>query len=227
MAKNIELGSRLLECASLVRENTALADIGTDHAYLPISLVLSGKIKSAIAADIAKGPLNSAIENVRAYGLEDKIYCRISDGITQIKESEADDIVIAGMGAALMIRMIEETDWLRNKSKRLILQPMSKAYDLRHYLYENKFDIIEERAVLENSKIYSVFAAVYTGKKVQFNSMDVYMGKIIPGIKESALYAEKIMRRLKKEAGGLKIQGKTEESDKKKSLISEIEIKYL
>ena len=92
------LGNRLALCASMVREGTKLADIGTDHAYLPIWLARKGRISSAIAADVKPLPLRSAEQNIRRYHVEEQITTRLSDGLRALSPDEAGDIVLAGMG---------------------------------------------------------------------------------------------------------------------------------
>ena len=119
------LGNRLALCASMVREGTKLADIGTDHAYLPIWLARKGRISSAIAADVKPLPLRSAEQNIRRYHVEEQITTRLSDGLRALSPDEADDIVLAGMGGELIIRLIGEAPWLKAGDKRLILQPMT------------------------------------------------------------------------------------------------------
>ena len=140
------LDSRLSLCASFVRDGVKIADIGTDHAYLPIWLLLNGKIESALACDINEGPLNSGKADVLRYDLSDKITLRLSDGLENVEECEADDIIIAGMGGELISRILSDCSWAKNKEKRFILQPMTKCEVLIKWLYESGFEIIEQKA---------------------------------------------------------------------------------
>ena len=140
------LDKRLLLCASFVRENCTLADIGTDHAYLPIWLVKNGIINSALACDINEGPLNSGKADVDRFELSDKITLRLSDGLKNVNENEADDIVIAGMGGELITKILSECEWAKTKGKHFILQPMTKCEVLISWLCENGFEIIEQKA---------------------------------------------------------------------------------
>lgn len=128
------LGNRLALCASMVREGTKLADVGTDHAYLPIWLARKGRVSSAIAADVKPLPLRSAEQNIRRYYVEEQVTTRLSDGLRALSPDEADDIVLAGMGGELIIRLIGEAPWLKAGDKRLILQPMTSAEELRRFL---------------------------------------------------------------------------------------------
>ena len=108
-------------CADMTREGSRLADIGTDHAYLPIELCLSGKIPSAIACDINPMPLRSAEENIARFGLSDIIQTRLSDGLDRVAPDEADDIVIAGMGGELIRDILSAEEWIKDGSKLFIL----------------------------------------------------------------------------------------------------------
>ena len=131
------LDPRLELCASFVREGCRLADIGTDHAYLPVWLLKKEKISYAIAADIHLGPLRRAEKNIRKYHVEEKVSIRLSDGLETVFPIEVDDIVIAGMGGETIAKIIAEAPWLKDEKKHLILQPMTSAEDLRRYGMRN------------------------------------------------------------------------------------------
>ena len=118
-----QLGSRLGLCAAMVRPGCRLADIGTDHGYLPVWLAKTGVIRSAVAADVREGPLQSARQNIERYGVEEQVTARLSDGLDLVSAQEADDIVIAGMGGELIARLVDRAAWLRDPQKHLILQP--------------------------------------------------------------------------------------------------------
>ena len=118
----------------MVRKGVVAADIGTDHAYLPSYLVLNGICPRAIACDLRRGPLENAAETLERMGAADRITLRLSDGLDELSAGEADDIIMAGMGGTLISRLLERTDWIKNKNIRLILQPMSHAEDVRLFL---------------------------------------------------------------------------------------------
>ena len=103
----VQLSGRLQAIADLVTCRTVLADVGTDHAHLPVWLCETGKIKSAIAMDVRRGPLLRAEESIRLAGLEDRIRLRLSDGLEQLRAGEADSIVIAGMGGILIRTILQ------------------------------------------------------------------------------------------------------------------------
>ena len=118
MAQN--LTPRLKAAASLVRGGGILADIGTDHGYLPIYLVETGKISKAIAADIGKMPLENARKSVELNGLSDKISLRLSDGLRSFSPDDADEFVFAGMGGTLIAEKLAETDWIKNEKYHFV-----------------------------------------------------------------------------------------------------------
>lgn len=150
----MELSKRLNAVASLVTEGYRLADIGTDHAYIPIFLVSTGKIPVAVAMDVNQGPLLRAEENIRANGLQDKITTRISDGFSVLEKNEADSAVIAGMGGPLMIRILKEGADIVRSLKECILQPQSEIEKVRAFLLEEGFFFLREDMVEEDGKYY-------------------------------------------------------------------------
>lgn len=196
------LDNRLSLCAQFIRQGVTLADIGTDHAYLPIWLVSNGIIKSALACDINQGPLNSGMEDVNKYGLCDKITLRLSDGLKAVKEDEADDIVIAGMGGELIVKILCECTWAKNKDKRFILQPMTKCEVLINWLYENGFEILEQKACESDNKHYTVMLVKYTGTQTNINDSFVFTGKLNPEEPQSKAYLLHLVSHLSKRAIG-------------------------
>lgn len=194
------LDNRLSLCASFVRKNTTLADIGTDHAYLPIWLIKNGIIKKALACDINKGPLNSGRADVQSYGLLDAITLRLSDGLKEVKENEAEDIVIAGMGGELIVKILDECEWAKNKDKHFILQPMTKCEVLIRYLYENGFEIIKQKACACGNKHYTVMLVHYIGTKSEVDDSFCYVGKLDFSDAKSKSYISHLLSHLEKRA---------------------------
>lgn len=174
----IKLSERLLAVARLVRENSSLADIGCDHGYLPVYLVLNGKIKNAVAADINEGPLASCQNLVNEYGLNGKIKCVLSNGLKNIQPDEANDIAICGMGGELIADIISDCEWAKNKDMHYIFNPMTHPEILRKYLCENGFEIGADIIVKEGRHYYSVFEATYTGKSREHSKSYYYLGNI-------------------------------------------------
>ena len=208
------LDSRLSLCASFVRDGVKIADIGTDHAYLPIWLLLNGKIESALACDINEGPLNSGKADVLRYDLSDKITLRLSDGLENVEECEADDIIIAGMGGELISRILSNCSWAKNKEKRFILQPMTKCEVLIKWLYESGFEIIEQKACECDKKHYTVMVAKYSGNCTTPSRSFLYLGKLDTEDENSKAYLSHIVSHLEKRAIGDKSLNEVIESIK-------------
>lgn len=195
-----ELGPRLQKCADLVRPGCRFADIGSDHGYLPIWLLKTGRVQSAVAADINEGPLHTARMNGLKYGAA--IETVLSDGFQAVPQEAVEDAVIAGMGGELMGEIIAAAPWLQNPEKHLVLQPMTAAFKLRVWLFENGYGILREEVVREGGKLYSVMQVQFTGKR-DTAPMALYMGAILPGSAYSEAYAEKVARDLENRSRGL------------------------
>lgn len=200
MSELFSLDTRLELCAEFVRKGKKIADVGTDHAYLPVFLCLSGKVPSAIAADIAPSPLARGEETVRKYGVQDSVKMRLSAGLENISEDEADDIIIAGMGAETIIEIISAATWLKNPEKKLILQAMSKNERLIEYLCSEGFEIERQSATVSMGKPYTVMLVGYSGKVCECSELFSYIGKLDPKDRIHRQYLEKQVRTLRKRA---------------------------
>ena len=157
---NIPLSQRLHACAALVAPGDRVADIGCDHGYLGIHLLIGGIASSVIAADINKMPLQSAMRNAGKFGVRDKMSFHLSDGVANIPR-DFDTLVCAGMGADTMISILDAAPWLKNKQYRLILQCQSRRPELRKYLYENGYSIRSETLAQDGKFIYPITEVVY------------------------------------------------------------------
>lgn len=152
------LSPRLTAISELVGECECLADIGTDHAYLPVYLCKKQKAKSAIACDINPDPLLRAENTVKTYNAAEFVELRLGGGLSPLKPGEADAVVIAGMGGLLIADIIKNgMDKIQNADK-IILQPMSSVSELREYLYSNGWRILSEALAVEDDKIYNIFS---------------------------------------------------------------------
>jgi tRNA (adenine22-N1)-methyltransferase len=138
---------------------TRLADIGTDHAYLPIALLEEGKINRAVASDLNAGPLESAVANARDKGYAEQIDARLGDGLASLEPGEADTIAIAGMGGLLIAGILETGEAVARSARRLVLQPMNARAELRHYLVTHGYEIVDETLAREGDKFYEIIAA--------------------------------------------------------------------
>lgn len=151
------LPDRLKKIVELVPDSETVADIGCDHAYVSIELVLKGKARRALACDINKGPLSSAKSNIINAGLADKIETRLSDGLKEVLPHEADTVVIAGMGGLLMENILQ--DRLRDFDT-FILSPQSDIEHFRHFLIDNRMIIRDEAMLMEDGKYYTVMTVI-------------------------------------------------------------------
>jgi len=174
---NLILKGRLKLLADKVPKCNVAADIGTDHAYLPIYLIQQGVCKKAIASDVRIGPVEAANNNITLYTLNDKIETRLGSGLDTISENEADSIIIAGMGGTLISRILEENAQKASKASALILQPMNEMHVVRKWLYDNKFDIYDEEIVAEGQKLYFVLAAKYDGGIKGYTDLQLNIGE--------------------------------------------------
>ncbi|MBO5340174.1 MAG: SAM-dependent methyltransferase [Oscillospiraceae bacterium] len=160
--KQLELTPRLQVVAELVVPGASIADIGTDHAYLPVWLLLQGRVRKAIAADLRQGPLDRARLTARQYECSSDISFRLCDGLEGISPEEVDTIVIAGMGGETIAAILDAASWTRDERYTFILQPMSAQPELRGWLWRNGFDIQKEEVVREGKKLYNIFVARFS-----------------------------------------------------------------
>lgn len=174
----MELSKRLQAVAGLVTPDLKIADIGTDHAYIPIWLVEQGISPSAIAMDINQGPLEKAKENIALHGLTSRIKTRQSDGMRQLKPSEAESVVIAGMGGGLVIKILEDVKEQDLGIKEWILQPQSELKKVREYLNESGYRIVDETMILDEGKFYPMMKAI-KGKQEVYREEELSYGKLL------------------------------------------------
>lgn len=150
----VKLTPRLQCVADCVKKCNLLADIGTDHAYIPIYTVQKGIASKAIASDVVKGPLKIAADNIKSHGLEDRITPALANGLDSAKD--ADVIIIAGMGGKLICTILDDNMDIAKNADYMVIQPMTCSYELRKYLHENGFMITDERLAKEEDKIYNI-----------------------------------------------------------------------
>lgn len=220
----LKLSQRMLLAARMVRKGNTVADIGTDHAYLPAYLVLNGISPKALACDVRKGPLDNARKTVEHYGIEDKITLRLSDGFDEIEPFEAQDFIMCGMGGTLMEELVSRAYWLKDSSKRIIVQPQSHAEDIRRFFVENGFEILFEDACTDGGKLYCAMAAEYTGKTENKPVSYIYTGKLPECRKpEAKLYLESIRARLLKKLEAERLHGSAESAEHLERVTLEME----
>ena len=218
-----QLNPRLQTAAEFVRENARVADIGTDHGYLPIWLVMSGKCPCALGADINEMPLQRAKSNLSRYGVEDKIQLLLCDGLSAIDGKLVDDVVICGMGGELIAHILTTGDWVKDPEKHYILQPMSSPQDLRIFLKEHGFLVQKEVVVQDAGKIYSVLSVVWTGKTEPLEPEFDYVGKIdLAADDASREYGARVLRLLKNLHSGYLSKNESEEAEKVAQIMENI-----
>lgn len=211
--KELELTPRLRAVAELVPTNAALADIGTDHAYLPAWLLGRGTVRRAIAADINQGPLERAKLTARQYDCTDKMDFRLCDGLAGIAPDEVDTIVIAGMGGETIAAILQAAPWVRDARYTLILQPMSAQPDLRGWLWYNGFSIKKEEIIREGEKLYNILVASY-GDAVKLTAGEEWAGQQRPDMAQPLRgeYLTRLLDKVERAAAGIS-RGKSGRQD--------------
>lgn len=212
---SMHLDTRLSLIASLVRKGSRVADIGTDHAYLPAFLVERGICPSAIASDVRRGPADRASQTVSGAGLSGRISVRLGNGLQPVLPGEADDIVIAGMGGETIASILDGAPWIKDARYRLILQPMTKPEILREYLLTHDCTLTEEHVAYNGDHSYLVICAGYdpAAAASQRNRPAVYYRGILDK-EEGRAYLAKLYRRLRLVADAQRRAGRILEAEK-------------
>lgn len=196
------LPKRLSLIASMVDRGAVVADIGTDHAHLPIYLVNNNVCPSALACDIKESPLETGRQNIVLCHLEDKIQTRISDGLSNIKSNEADTFTIAGMGGDMIIHILSSCPYIFDDKYTLILQPMTKYPTLMGWLFDNGFEIIRQECIHEGKHCYTVIKACFSGEKIPHEPEDEFLGKLDLSEEENRLFLIKEIKKAEKRSIG-------------------------
>lgn len=201
----IKLSDRMKCIADIVTPGKRVADIGCDHALVSIYLAQSGLAEKVIAMDVAKGPLSSAVANIEKYGLTDKIETRLSDGMTALRAGETDAAVIAGMGGLLIVDILRkglspEYSVITDQYE-LNLSPQSEIPEVRRFLRENSFCIVDEQMMQEDGKYYNIIKAVFRSSEnaTEYNGFDTKKSvsdkQIEQKIKIADTYGEKLIQK--------------------------------
>ena len=220
----MELSKRLMKIASYVNYCEAIADIGTDHGYIPIYLVKNNKCNSAIASDINKGPIEKASTNIRFEGLSEKIKCLLGGGLKPLKVGEVNGVIIAGMGGNLIRDIILEDIEKVKLYDFLILQPAQNPEVLREFLYNNNFEILNEDLILDDGKFYELFKVKYNENAKKINVKDEISYEISSILLESnnSLVNDYIKSKIKKYENIISyIKDDTSLAKKKKDILNE------
>ena len=220
----MELSKRLMKIASYVNYCESIADIGTDHGYIPIYLVKNNKCNSAIASDINKGPIEKASTNIRFEGLSEKVKCLLGGGLKPLKVGEVNGVIIAGMGGNLIRDIILEDIEKVKLYDFLILQPAQNPEVLREFLYNNNFEILNEDLILDDGKFYELFKVKYNENAKKINVKDEISYEISSILLESnnSLVNDYIKSKIKKYENIITyIKDDTSLAKKKKDILNE------
>ena len=211
----MHLDSRLSLIASLVRKGSRAADIGTDHAYLPVYLIEQGICPSAIASDIRKGPVDRASKTVTDAKMTDRISVRLGNGLSTVLAEETDDIVIAGMGGETIASILNDAPWTKDARYRFILQPMTKPEVLREYLLSSGYALTEEHTVYNENHQYLVICAEYCPDAAasQIKTPAVFYRGILDK-EEGRAYLTKLYQRLQMVADAQRKVGPLSEAER-------------
>ncbi|AWH77130.1 tRNA (adenine(22)-N(1))-methyltransferase [Clostridioides difficile] len=224
----MKLTDRLLKIASLVSDGKKIADIGTDHGYIPVYLLKEGKVPFAVLADVNKGPLDNAHKEVIQNNLLDKVDLRLGSGIEILEIGEVEEVIIAGMGGILISELLEAKKEVAHNVEKLILQPMQAQEELRYYLLNNGYEILEEVLVREDFRIYEIIVAKYTGKNTIIEDEIYYEVGIKLLENKDSLFNDFIEKKIKTYSSIVnKLEGKNGEAIDKKRKESEVVIKKL
>ena len=217
MTEQLHLQPRLQLLADLVPQGARLADIGTDHGYLPVYLLQRGRIASAIAADIGQAPLDHARRTAEQYGVESGLRFLCCDGLRGIGPEDADTVVIAGMGGETIIHILSRAPWTKAGGTLLLLQPMTKQEDLRRWLNENGYAQSAERLVRDKDYLYPVFT-VFGGAQPPLSTGEIYGGVDIEVDPLAGEYLAERIRRLEQAEQGLRKSSGSENRQRAEAL---------
>lgn len=200
--KQLALQPRLHLLARLVPEGCRLTDVGTDHGYLPVALLQQGRIAAAIASDIGAEPLEHARRTAMQYGVDGMDF-RLCAGLSGVAPEETDVIVIAGMGGETIISILQDAPWTADGGHRLLLQPMTKAAALRHWLADNGYTFTDEHLVEDKGRIYPILC-VKGGVFRPLTEAEALCGVLLADDPLYAAYLTEHIIKLRRSAEGLR-----------------------
>ena len=220
------LDTRLRAAADMVPRGARLADIGSDHAYLPIALCLENKIKCALASDINEGPVAAAVANIHKNGLSERILAVRADGLDKTRDFAPDCITILGMGGELIVSILDKAPWVKNENITLVLQPMTHPEILAKYLAEQGFAVNDEIIVRDggrDDRIYRIISAKFDGKARKLSEGEALVGRINidRGDEIVTAYINKNIRILETRIVGKSVAGA--DAEREKALVSELQ----
>jgi len=215
----MELSLRLRTIAAMVEKCDSVADIGTDHGYIPIFLVKNDICKRAIASDINLGPIEKAKLNISLENLSAQIACRLGGGLTTIKPEEVNCAIIAGMGGNLIRDIILEREEVFNNLDSAILQPVQNPEVLRRFIYEQGYAIVDEELCFDQNKFYEILKVKYDNKPQQKEDIFYEVGETLIN-KKHPLIKEYLQHKIEKNKKIYEnIKDETESAEQRKSEI--------
>lgn len=182
----MKLSKRLNAVGEMVTDGNRIADIGTDHGFLPIELIMTGKCPSAIAMDVASGPLDRAKQHISDHDMNDKIICRLSDGFDKLEVDEVDTVIIAGMGGDLISNIINRKPKI---AKEMVLSPHTHPEIVRRQLCEQEYEIVDENMIIDDGKYYVILKAIRSDHKHMLTKAEEYFGKVLLDNKNNVLHS--------------------------------------
>lgn len=223
--KNLTFSKRIQKLAEAAGVCNTVADIGTDHALLPIYMLKHGLCKKAVACDINEGPLAKAALDVKEAGVDALTDLRLGNGLEKIMPGECDLIVIAGMGGLLIAEILENGKKVFAKPCRLVLQPNTCQSELRAYLAENGFEITEEAACEDEGHTYLFITAKYTGEERTISFTEAVLGSKFKNAEDKKIYYQCIKEKYERKLEGLRLsqQDVSEEIRKAELILKETE----
>lgn len=162
----------------MIPSGLGFADVGTDHAYLPLIMLRRGYTGNIFATDVNKGPLEKAKYCIEEHELTDMVTLRLCDGLDGVEPGLIDTIVIAGMGGDTITGILDRAEWCFSARYRLILQPVTKPEILRYWLINNGFNIENDDFVTENGTLYQIIVAIF-GKSEKYSDAELFVGKYV------------------------------------------------
>lgn len=203
--KYLKLSKRLETIAGYLEQDSAVADIGTDHGYIPVYLAQNNIARRIIATDFRKGPLARAKLSSVEYGVGDRIEFRLTDGLDGLQDQGLDTIIIAGMGGETITGILERAPWVRTDNVRIVLQPQSKLGMLSNWLDNNRYAIFDETLVKEEGRFYAVLLAGAGSSRTRLSCAEIYADRILMEKRDPLLpgYLDMLIAKTKKVIDGM------------------------
>ena len=173
---NVKLSKRLQAIYDMVPPSNVIADIGSDHAFLPIALVLSGKVTRAYASEVNEGPYEATVKNIEKHGVSNYVTAVLSDGISEL-EKDVNTVSICGMGGSLIVDILDKGKEKLSNVSTLVLEPNNNEENVRIWLMDNGYEIAFEKLVEEDGRFYEIIKAV-KGKK-NYSKEELFFGPVL------------------------------------------------